>query len=64
MAGGQGLSKQSAPAKERVERSVLIVNVSEVVVVAYSPHNEPQMAGSAINGPSQAQISGGRLVIK
>ena len=50
--GGQGWSKRSAPAKERVEMPVLIVNVSEVVVVAYSPHDGPQMAVRVINGPS------------
>lgn len=49
--GGQGWSKRSAWAKERVERAVLIVNVSEVVVVAHSSHNGPQMTVRAINGP-------------
>lgn len=48
--GGQGWSEQSAWAKERVERLVLIVNVSEVVVVAHSSHNGPQIAVRAING--------------
>ena len=48
------LSKRSA--KERVERSVPIVNVSEVVVVAHSPHNGPQMAIRAINGPSYMPV--------
>ena len=49
--GGQGWSKRSAWAKERVEGPVLIVNVSEVVVVAHSSHSGPQMAVRAINGP-------------
>ena len=49
--GGQGWSNSSAPAKERVEWPALIVNVSEVVVVAHSSHDGPQMAARAINGP-------------
>src|SRR5258706_7634296 len=48
--GGQGWFNRSEPAKERVEWPVLIVDVSEVAVVAYSPHDGPQMPVRAING--------------
>lgn len=41
--GGQGWSKRSAPAKERVEWPVFIVNVSGVLVVASRSPKGPQL---------------------